>query len=186
MDLAAGRLFSIVGGTNSNNCTELECGQLSSSSESDGGGSSDDTEALAIEEEQSLEDGEAENDVDDETMSGDNDVEYTVNQPSLLSDLDSLTEPESLSCLTTSGGRSTTQPSSLNPTQSSSSTTGGGSTSHLTSIEDEMLLLRLIDMQSGGGVEDVGAGGRVGESAITVPPRMGRRFVVELARFFFR
>lgn len=54
-------------------CTELECGQLSSSSESED--SSEETEegancSLDANELQSLEDAEAENDVDDETMSG--------------------------------------------------------------------------------------------------------------------
>ena len=68
---------------------ELECGQLTSSSDSEEDNSSEDADGEAGEmlgEEQSLGDGE--NDVDDETMSGDNDVEYCHS----LTQIDSLTE----------------------------------------------------------------------------------------------
>ena len=154
LDAAAGRLFSSpsVGATiHPATAAELECGNMSSSSSSSsdvgagvGGGSSD---------EANEDDGDAENDVDDETMSGDNDVnEYTVtmSQPAsvLLSDLESLTgstEPESLTMTTMSNSTSAAaaaRASSLMSVTSSSS-------SRMTSIEDEMLLLRLIDMQSG-------------------------------------
>ena len=81
-----------------------------------------------------------ENDVDDEAMSAENDV---FNQPSLLSDLDSLTEQslENMACMHSS--RVATAPtrhpeSPLN-----------NATASLTAIEDEMLLLQLIDIQNG-------------------------------------
>ncbi|XP_040577548.1 E3 ubiquitin-protein ligase TRIM37 isoform X1 [Lepeophtheirus salmonis] len=67
--------------------SELECGNLSSSSESED--SCEETEPV---EEQSLEDVEAENDVDDETISVENDLDLNISHPSLLSDLDSLTD----------------------------------------------------------------------------------------------
>ena len=137
--------------------TEIECGQLSSCSDSEENSSGDDgtdnlgdscgcvsslggavndqagnpglqTTTPNAEEDASIEDAEAENDVDDETMSGDNDV---FNQPSLLSDLDSLTEP-SLESLT--GLAKTPLPS--NP---------------MSALEDEMLFLRLMDLQGASG-----------------------------------
>ena len=102
-------------------------------------------------------------------FSGDNDVEYNVNQPSLLSDLDSLTEQslESLSGLPTGHPPPTSASNSSSLTGATltssnvfghrgsagsnagaeSSRTSGGANNY-SSIEDEMLLLRLIDMQS--------------------------------------
>ena len=118
---------------------------LSSSSSSSDGGAENSDEA-------NEDDGDAENDVDDETMSGDNDVnEYTVtmSQPAsvLLSDLESLTgtEPESLTTTTMSSSTSALAAAA----RASALSVTSSSTSRMTSIEDEMLLLRLIDMQSG-------------------------------------
>ena len=72
-----------------------------------------------------------------------------MSQPAsvLLSDFESLTgtEPESLTTTmsnSTSSAAAAARPSALSSVTSSS-------TSRMTSIEDEMLLLRLIDMQSG-------------------------------------
>jgi len=177
MELGKGRIFAgnasrpvsgVVGG-------ELECGQLTSSSDSEEDNSSEDQEDILQEqEEQSL--GDAENDVDDETMSGDNDVEYchSLNQPSLLSDLDSLTEPslESLGAakapisLEPLTGCKT--PVSMSADTSSFSSIGStvlnadirnnaintdrvnmGGVS--TALEDEMMMLRLFDLHGRSG-----------------------------------
>ncbi|TRY62611.1 hypothetical protein TCAL_08217 [Tigriopus californicus] len=104
-------------------------------------------EANPNEEEQSLEDGDGENDVEDETMFGDNDVEYNVTQPSMLSDLDSLTEQsmESLYGLNNASGTSSLTYSTPGGTKTISAASSVPNA--LSSIEDEMLLLRLIDMQ---------------------------------------
>ncbi len=78
-------------------------------------------------------------------------MEYTVNHASLLSDLDSLTEPslESLSGLmasaAASGAKQQTKASARNAFAPSMLAMGGVSGA---SIGDEMMLLRLIDMQS--------------------------------------
>lgn len=167
MELGKGRIFAanasrpvsgVVGG-------ELECGQLTSSSESEEDNSSEDQEDILQEqEEQSL--GDAENDVDDETMSGDNDVEYchSLNQPSLLSDLDSLTEPslESLGAMKAPMSlepmtRSKT-PVSMSADTSSFSSIGStvlnadmrtnaiNTCGVSTALEDEMMMLRLFDL----------------------------------------
>ena len=72
-----------------------------------------------------------------------------MSQPAsvLLSDFESLTgtEPESL---TTTMSNSTSSAAAAARASALSSVTSS-STSRMTSIEDEMLLLRLIDMQSG-------------------------------------
>ena len=86
--------------------------------------------------------GDPENDVDYEALSAENDA---FNQPSLLSDLDSLTEQslENMACIHSS--RTVNAPSSslqLEPHLNNV-------TASLTAIEDEMLLLQLIDIQNG-------------------------------------
>merc|ERR1719309_1386681 len=88
IELGKGRMFT-SNGSRPAVAGELECGQLTSSSDSEEDNSSEDADGEAGEmlgEEQSLGDGE--NDVDDETMSGDNDVEYCHS----LTQIDSLTE----------------------------------------------------------------------------------------------
>ena len=75
-------------------------------------------------------------------LAGDNDVEYTLNQPSLLSDLDSLTEPSLESLNFSSLTAKTPIPPSTVATSSA-----GLVTSNLSNLDDEMLLMRLIDMQ---------------------------------------
>jgi len=176
MELGKGRIFAanasrpvsgVVGG-------ELECGQLTSSSDSEEDNSSEDQEDILQEqEEQSL--GDAENDVDDETMSGDNDVEYchSLNQPSLLSDLDSLTEPslESLGavkapmslepltgCKTpVSMSADTSSFSSIGSTVLNSDMRNNAINSDRvmggvsTALEDEMMMLRLFDLHGRAG-----------------------------------
>lgn len=78
---------------------------------------------------------------------GDNDVEYSVTQPSMLSDLDSLTEQsmESLYGLNNASGTSSLTYSTPGGTKTISAASSVPNA--LSSIEDEMLLLRLIDMQ---------------------------------------
>ena len=96
--------------------------------------------SAASEEEPSFVEGDAENDVDDEAMSAENDV---FNQPSLLSDLDSLTE-QSLENM--AGLHSSNLP---NPVSSIGEPSLTNITTSLSAIEDEMLLLRLLDIQNG-------------------------------------
>ncbi len=98
-----------------------------------------------------------ENDVDDETMSGDNDiVEHNQNiggHPSLqLSDFDSLTLTErSLDSSSTLPCALPPPSSVLDPSARSSSSqhqrTTSATSSSLAGIEDEVLLMRLIDLQ---------------------------------------
>jgi len=73
------------------------------------------------------------------SITGDNDV---YNQPSLLSDLDSLTEP-SLESLTNLQQISSSRLSNLTSNENLNTVTS------ISAIEDEMLLLRLIDIQRG-------------------------------------
>ena len=87
-------------------------------------------------------DGEPENDVDDETMSAENDV---FNQPSLLSDLDSLTEQS----LENMAGMQSSRISHVASSSIHHEPPLNNVTASLTAIEDEMLLLQLIDIQNG-------------------------------------
>ena len=73
------------------------------------------------------------------SIPGDNDV---YNQPSLLSDLDSLTEP-SLESLTNLQQISSSRLSNLTSNEHLNNVTS------ISAIEDELLLLRLIDIQRG-------------------------------------
>ena len=95
-----------------------------------------------------------------------------MSQPAsvLLSDFESLTgtEPESLTTTmsnSTSSAAAAARPSALSSVTSSS-------TSRMTSIEDEMLLLRLIDMQSGA---EGTAANAAASGAPTSTARMGNR-----------
>lgn len=138
-----GRLFAGTGG-------ELECGTLTSSSESEEEGESEEGEMGGEEELHSG--GEAENDVDDETMSGDNDVEYchSLNQAQSLglSDMDSLTEP-SLDSLGGAGAKPGLSLECMGKTAPGDVSRVGGGVS--TALEDEMMLLRLFDLHGRGG-----------------------------------
>ena len=154
--------------------TEVECGQLSSCSDSDDNSSAEDggdnlgdscgcvsgdaaTNSQTVtgsntglqstpnaEEEQSIEDVEAENDVD-EMSGGDNDV---FNQPSLLSEFDSLTEP-SLESLTRAPHLSATVMTSSSSVAPAATATATNPTNvgALSALEDEMLLSMLMDLQ---------------------------------------
>ena len=147
--------------------TELEIGNLSSSSsdsedeledeevgEEDDIDEDDDEDAEDNEEDEDLDEEEIrdENDVDCETMSGENDVnEYSINYPSLLSDLDSLTE-QSLESLT-SRSHSQILQHYQQPKRHAQRNNDGSSSS--TSIEDKMLLLRLMEMQQSSGAAGI-------------------------------
>jgi len=90
---------------------------------------------------------EAENDVDDETMSGDNDVfnsnpGHNPSSLQMLSDLDSLTEPESLVMAAAAAAAANSQAS--HQQQASAAITQQSQQQ----LEDEMLLLRLMDIPS--------------------------------------
>ena len=95
-----------------------------------------------------------------------------MSQPAsvLLSDFESLTgtEPESL---TTTMSNSTSSAAAAARASALSSVTSS-STSRMTSIEDEMLLLRLIDMQSGA---EGTAANAAASGAPTSTARMGNR-----------
>ena len=91
--------------------TELDCGHLSSCSDSEES-SSEETLDIVLNAGNGASEREM-NDVDDETMSGDNDVYNSNpgNNPSslqMLSDFDSLTDPESLMMAASGKGPSTT------------------------------------------------------------------------------
>ena len=89
-----------------------------------------------------------------------------MSQPAsvLLSDFESLTgtEPESLTTTMSNSTSSAIAATAARPSALSSVTSS--STSRMTSIEDEMLLLRLIDMQSG--AEGTAANATFSECAI--------------------
>ena len=130
--------------------TELECGHLSSCSDSEES-SSEETLDIVLNADGASGGGERGNegemnDVDDETMYGDNDVSFI--NPSLpsvsLPEIDSLTytEPsmESLTSLTSAATKT--------PTHTSLTTVPTSGSSHL-SLEDEMLLFRLMSLREG-------------------------------------
>jgi hypothetical protein len=118
---------------------ELDCGHLSSCSDSE---ESSSEETLDIVLNAGNPGGEREmNDVDEETMFGENDVSFVHTVPSVsLPEMDSLTytEPsiESLTSLTVVN---------RTPTQTSLTSTQAASSSHM-SVEDEMLLFRLMNL----------------------------------------
>jgi hypothetical protein len=130
--------------------TELECGQLSSCSDSDESCSEEALDLVLNSSCTGERIGSAElmNDVDDETMSGDNDVSFVHHHapqslpPVSMSDLDSLTytEPsmESLASLTTAA---------RTPGQTSLTTSYPFTVATNLTLEDEMLLLRLMDLK---------------------------------------
>ena len=126
--------------------TELDCGHLSSCSDSEDSSSEETLDivlnagnasggATAV--------GEREmNDVDDETMFGDNDVSFLHTVPSVsLPEIDSLTynEPSMESLTSLSAART--------PTQNSLSSAQTLATSTHMSLEDEMLLFRLMNLR---------------------------------------
>ena len=127
--------------------TELECGQLSSCSDSDES-CSEETLDMVLNAGSGFGErpcsGEM-NDVDEETMSGENDVSFSHLQPNVSApEIDSLTytEPsmESLASLTTS---------IRTPTQMSftTATSALNSASSNLSLEDEMLLFSLMNLR---------------------------------------
>ena len=131
--------------------TELECGHLSSCSDSEESSSEETLDIVLNADGASGGGGSREctgemNDVDDETMYGDNDVSFI--NPSLpsvsLPEIDSLTytEPsmESLTSLTSAVTKT--------PTHTSLTTVPTSGSSHL-SLEDEMLLFRLMSLREG-------------------------------------
>ena len=87
-------------------------------------------------------DGDPENDVDDEAMSAENDA---FNQPSLLSDFDSLTEQSLENMAYAHSSKISNLPSASIPPEPHLNNVAAS----LTAIEDEMLLLQLIDIQNG-------------------------------------
>lgn len=134
--------------------TELDCGHLSSCSDSEDS-SSEETLDIVLNADGGAS-GSREctgemNDVDDETMHYDNDVSFINAIPSLptvsLPEIDSLTytEPsmESMTSLTSA----TKTPTHTSLTTTTVPTTAGSS-SHL-SLEDEMLLFRLMSLREG-------------------------------------
>ena len=134
--------------------TELECGHLSSCSDSEDS-SSEETLDIVLNGDGGASGGREctgeMNDVDDEYLAGENDVSFINAIPSLptvsLPEIDSLTytEPsmESMTSLTSA---------TKTPTHTSLTTTtvptSAGSSSHL-SLEDEMLLFRLMSLREG-------------------------------------
>jgi len=135
---------------------ELECGQLSSSSDSEDGESSElDGESRA-----SL------------GLEGEEDEVEEFNQPSMISDLDSLTEP-SLESLTCGAARPVDNTNEAKPSVAAPVLIGGASaadqvstgnitttsieTNINTALEDELMLLRLLDLHGKAGERTMGA-----------------------------
>ena len=88
-------------------------------------------------------DADVENDVDDEVMmNAENDA---YNQPSLLSDLDSLTEQS----LENMAGIQSSRASNVASVSSNCESSLSNVTASISAMEDEILLRRLIDMQNG-------------------------------------
>ena len=135
--------------------TELECGHLSSCSDSEDS-SSEETLDIVLNGDGGASGGREctgeMNDVDDEYLAGDNDVSFINALPSLptvsLPEIDSLTytEPsmESMTSLTSAATKTPTHTSLTTTTVP----TSAGSSSHL-SLEDEMLLFRLMSLREG-------------------------------------
>ena len=136
--------------------TELDCGHLSSCSDSEES-SSEETLDIVLNADGASSGGVGHgpremNDVDDETMYGDNDVSFI--NPSLpsvsLPEIDSLTytEPSMESLTSLTSATKTPTHTSLTTVQPPPVPTSGSSASHL-SLEDEMLLFRLMSLREG-------------------------------------